>query len=88
MLSREQVRRAVAETWRKTSNSGSENWFDLLADAIMDLLPDAEALGRAAQRCVSNAVSPVSDWYLRDEHEHFADIGNAILDALRKEREG
>jgi len=85
MLSRDAVRDAVVEGWnnyyRRQTRQLQEHahFFDDQADAIMALLPDAEALGRAARRAAADldctGATP-AEWY------------QAILDALRKEREG
>ena len=79
MVSRQQVREtvfnAVHDTdWTRITEVG----IDSVTDAIMALLPDAEALGRACR-------ASFAAWKDCVTYEEF---GNEIMEALRQEREG
>ena len=67
---------------------GFEEW---LTDYLMALLPDAESLGRAAYNAVSHEHILIGAGWVREPQfspDVLRRIGHAILEALRKEREG
>jgi hypothetical protein len=88
MLDREVVREALSQAWQKKVGGVYTGAFDAQADAIMALLPDAEALGRAARLVARRKIHGLgwNEPYILVGPD--AGIGRAILEELRKEREG